>query len=41
MNDSPLECFLSLGVEIENNYEAAYNFMLIKGRELGLTVETN
>ena len=27
--------------EIENNYEAAYNFMLIKGRELGLTVETN
>ena len=27
--------------EIENDYEAAYNFMLVKGRELGLTVKTN
>ena len=27
--------------EIENDYEAAYNFMLVKGRELGLKVETN
>jgi putative ribosome biogenesis GTPase RsgA len=23
--------------EIENNYDAAYNFMLVKGKELGLT----
>jgi len=27
--------------EIENDFEAAYNFMLVKGRELGLKVETN
>jgi len=27
--------------EIENNYDAAYNFMLIKGEELGLIAQTN
>jgi tRNA nucleotidyltransferase/poly(A) polymerase len=27
--------------EIENKYDAAYNFMLVKGKELGLIAETN
>ena len=27
--------------DIENNYAAAYNYMLVKGKELGLTAETN
>ena len=27
--------------DIENNYDAAYNFMLVKGKELGLIAQTN
>ena len=27
--------------DIENNYDAAYNYMLAKGKELGLIAETN